>query len=276
MHRYSKRPIYRLLRFVALWIHALLPFLWPIRGLFRDLRYFSGPVLYWRDYVRFRAKNKDPRFPMSWVDSYPCLFDRYDLAGSKPRHYFHQDLWAAKKVRQSDVREHFDFGSRIDGFVAHCAAFCQITVLDIRQLPDLDENIRFKQGDITNLTSVPTGSLHSVSSLHVFEHLGLGRYGDPIGSDSLTRAVNELCRVLAPGGSLYFSVPIGIQRMEFNAQRVFAVNTVLEMFSSLKLVEFSAITDADALILNAAPDQFDQAEYSCGLFHFVRTGPPRC
>jgi hypothetical protein len=239
-----------------------------MRSVFSGFNYLRGLPLFLRDYVNYASRNQDPRFPLRSLDTFPCLFDRFDNAGIKPRHYFHQDLWGAKKVFRAGVQRHADFGSRIDGFVAHCASFCQITVYDIRPLQDLDENIRFKQANLTNLAEIPSGSLLSVSSLHVFEHIGLGRYGDPVGSSHLDKAASEITRVIAPGGDFYFSVPIGIQRLEFNSQRVFAVKTVLDMFSSFRLVEFSAVNDADDFIKNAALDAFENAEFSCGLFHF--------
>ena len=66
------------------------------------------------------------------------------------------------------------------------------------------------------------GSLESLSTLHAVEHFGLGRYGDPIHPDGWRRAAEALARVLAPGGRLYFSVPIGRERLVFNAHRVFS------------------------------------------------------
>jgi len=252
---------------MALWIHALLPFLWPMRNQL-GVRQIRGFILYWRDYFRFRRLPQDARFPLRWVNAFPCLVDRFETAGTKPRHYFHQDLWAAKKIFAAGRREHFDFGSRLDGFVAHCASFCVVHVLDIRPMKDPDPNIRFRQADLTDLRDIPPDSLPSISSLHVFEHIGLGRYGDPLGAQLLDQAVSEVTRVLAPGGDLYFSVPIGIQRLEFNGQRVFAAQTVIQLFANLELVEFSAINDQDDLILDADLRDFSESEYSCGLFHF--------
>ena len=271
MHRYSRRPTFRLARCFMLWVNGLMPFLWPARHLLRHFNFFKGLAFYWTDYFKFARQTPDPRFPLHFVDSHPSLFDRFEQSGVKPRHYFHQDLWAAQKVHTSGVTEHFDLGSRIDGFVAHCAVFCKIVVFDIRVLQPLTENIHFAQADITNLGGVASGSLSSLSSLHVFEHIGLGRYGDPVGPHFLELAIREVVRALAPGGNFYFAVPVGMQRLEFNAQRIFAVRTVLEMFHDLSLVEFSAITDADDLIRNADPSAFDDAEYSCGLFHFRKS-----
>lgn len=264
---YSKKKSKRILRCVLLWINGLFPFLWPVRHLL-GASYPRGIFEFWRDYFQFKKFSTDHRFPLKFIDTYPALFDRYTESGIKPRHYFHQDWWAARKVFESKVTEHFDLGSRIDGFVAHCAVFCQIHVFDIRPLQPLNENIDFIQSDISNLKTVKTASLHSLSSLHVFEHIGLGRYGDPLGDQNLELAVNEVKRVLASKANFYFSVPIGIQRLEFNSQRVFAPQTVLDMFKEFELVEFSVVNDKDDLIINAQPIDFNQAEYSCGLFHF--------
>lgn len=271
MQRYSRKISLRALRCILYWINGLFPFLWPMRNLFINFNYFRGISFFIRDYVRFYRLPEDPRFPLKSLDTNPCMFDRFDQSGGKPRHYFHQDWWAAKKVFAAKVSEHFDFGSRIDGFVAHCAVFCKVEVFDIRPLQPLNENIHFVQGDITNLKTVPSASIASLSSLHVFEHLGLGRYGDPLGPQMLDRAAAEVVRVLAPGANFYFSVPVGIQRLEFNAHRIFAVNTVLALFKSLALVEFSCIDDEDNLNLNANPHAYGDAEYSCGLFHFRKS-----
>ncbi len=53
-------------------------------------------------------------------------------------HYFHQDLWAAKKIFKRRPMTHVDIGSRVDGFVAHLLVFMPVTAVDIRYL---DSNI---------------------------------------------------------------------------------------------------------------------------------------
>ena len=55
--------------------------------------------------------------------------------------------------------------------------------------------------------------------------------------------MREFERVLRPGGKLYFSVPVGRERVEFNAHRVFAPRTVVSAFSKLALTSFSAVDD---------------------------------
>jgi SAM-dependent methyltransferase len=185
-------------------------------------------------------------------------------------HYFHQDLWAARKIRERSPSEHFDVGSRIDGFVAHVLTFMPVTVIDIRPMSEPIEGLGFIQADATDLSSIADASLESVSSLHAVEHFGLGRYGDTVDPTGASRAMAALSRVLKPGGRLYFSVPIGRERLCFNAQRIFSPDTVLRAFSDLELVSFAAVDDAGHLVVGSAPEDFREANYSCGLFEYTK------
>ena len=91
-----------------------------------------------------------------------------------------------------------------------------VTVVDIRPLKSSVDGLTFVQDDATELARFPTGSVHSLSSLHAAEHFGLGRYSDPIDPDACFKFMKALERVLAPNGRLYFSVPVagtsGVQR----------------------------------------------------------------
>ena len=55
--------------------------------------------------------------------SYPVLSDYDDWAGTMKGHYFHQDLYVAQKVFESETQRHVDVGSSISGFVSHVASF---------------------------------------------------------------------------------------------------------------------------------------------------------
>ena len=113
-------------------------------------------------------------------------------------------------------------------------------------------------------------SVDSVSTLHAAEHFGLGRYGDPIDPGPCFSFMTNLQRVLAENGRLYFSVPIGRERVDFNGHRVFAVATVLEVVSKLSLISFSFVDDHGNLHENADPVNLPEIEYGCGLFEFTR------
>jgi hypothetical protein len=83
-----------------------------------------------------------------------------------------------------------------------------------------------------------------------------------------------LQRVLAPGGRLYFSVPIGRERVEFNAHRVFALETILRTFEGLQLLSFSYVGDDGRLYADVDPQTFPVSEMACGLFEFTKRAAP--
>src|SRR5436190_19176355 len=188
-------------------------------------------------------RKADGRFPLTLSDLEPVLTDFAAEAGTARGHYFHQDLWAARRIFARRPRQHVDIGSRIDGFVAHVLTFMPVTVVDIRALESTVEGLTFVRGDMCRLDFFASGSVESVSCLHAIEHVGLGRYGDPVDARGWHVALRELARVLAPGGRLYLGTPIGRERLCFNSQRVFSPVTIIDVLSDLALVGFSAVDD---------------------------------
>ena len=210
-------------------------------------------------------------------DLVPCLKDRFEESGAASGHYFHQDLLVARRIHARAPQVHVDIGSRIDGFVAHVASFRPIEVLDFRALSAVIPNVSFKQCDIT--APLPAGleqSCDSLSCLHALEHFGLGRYGDPIDPQGHLVALSNLAAIVKPGGWFYLSVPIGPQRIEFNAHRVFSVAHLLELVSSKFDVQaVSYVDDHGDLHENAglAHDQINDSfgcRYGCGIVEMIR------
>ena len=62
-----------------------------------------------------------------------------------------------------------------------------------------------------DLNALPfaSSSLGSLSCMHVVEHIGLGRYGDPLDPRADLRAMSELSRVVSPGRELALRGPGG-------------------------------------------------------------------
>ena len=121
-------------------------------------------------------------FPLLRENLEPVLTDHKAQAGISRGHYFHQDLWAARRIFKRAPARHLDVGSRVDGFVAHVLTFMPVSVIDIRPLESDVDGLSFVRGDATRLTQAST-SVESLSSLHAVEHIGLGRYGDPLDPD---------------------------------------------------------------------------------------------
>jgi hypothetical protein len=239
-----------------------------VRRLARTIRLSPAFV---RDYRAFAARSRREQQPMPrWDDLFPVLADRDEASGVANGHYFHQDLWAARRIYAAKPTQHYDIGSRIDGFVSSLIVFQPVTVIDVRPLDIQMDNLRFVQADATDLAFLADGSVESISSLHALEHFGLGRYGDPLEPAAWRRAMAELVRVSAPGGRVYVSVPIGRPRVMFNAHRVFEPAEVLRALAGLELVSFSAVDDRGDLVADADPAAFGAADYSCGLFELTR------
>ena len=210
--------------------------------------------------TRFRLEDGEGRM----------LYDDGPSAQLDP-HYFRMDIWAAKKVIDQNPATHTDIGSRIDGFVAHLlSARVPVTVIDIRPPPIQIEGLTFVQADATTLDGFSDNSVESLSALHSLEHVGLGRYGDPIDPDGWEKALRSMARVLAPGGRLYFAVPVGRERVCFNAHRIFNPLTVECTLNMLTQMSFSVVDDAGQFHENVKSRDYHDLNYGCGMWEFVK------
>lgn len=220
---------------------------------------------YWRDWRAYSELHDSES--LACENAYPCLYDRIPTH-PLDTHYFYQDIWAFKAILASDALHHVDVGSRAI-LVGMLTAITNTIFVDIRPLNVSLENYQSQPGSIIALPFA-SNSVSSLSCLHVAEHIGLGRYGDLLDPLGTQKACRELSRVLAPDGSLYFSVPVGKPRVCFNAHRIHAPQQILDYFSDLELSGFSAVDDNGQFVLGADPTEFADARYACGLFHFTR------
>ena len=231
------------------------------------------------DFTRFKAARRGEEASIPLALDYPCLLDRHDAAGRASGHYFHQDLLVARRIFEQQPRWHIDVGSRIDGFVAHVACFREIEVIDIRPPSAAIPNVTFRQMDITNPDHCRLGAADSVSCLHALEHFGLGRFGDPIDPLGYQKGLDGLVNLLEPGGVLYLSVPIGRERIEFNAHRVFSMRRLLQLLKHLELCRFSYVDDLGALhsVQDAEQlplDTLDSLHFGLGIFELKKPNRP--
>jgi hypothetical protein len=229
--------------------------------------------LYWfiSDYRKFKAQNKsDLGFPITKL--FPIIHDKFDSSGILSGHYFHQDLHIAQDIFYKSPIKHVDIGSRTDGFVAHVASFREIEVFDIRPLESTVTNIKFIQSDFTNINPNLENYTDSISCLHAIEHFGLGRYNDTLDKDGHLKGLNAIYKTLKKEGIFYFSTPIGNQRIEFNAHRVFGIKYLLDLFENkYKILSFSYVDDKGDLYKNVELtstmiSQNLNCNYGCGIF----------
>ena len=246
-------------------------FMMPLVGVALPELYQSYK-LFKKDIQKYNQRNKT-NFAIQDEYLYPCLTDRFRQAGVTGL-YFWQDYWAAQLIIGCNPEEHYDIGSRIDGFIAHLSLFMKnIHLIDVRPFELSIPGVDFRQADATELEGIENESIYSISALCSLEHFGLGRYGDPIDPEACFKAMKSVERVLASGGNAYISVPIGYEHLEYNAHRVFFAKTVKDTFSGCELAEFST-TDGTCIEKNTPIGKYDDEKKSWGgrfgLFHFVK------
>ena len=216
-------------------------------------------------------KNKD--FSIS---KYLMIYENFLDSGYASGHYFHQDLLVANRIFNNKPKKHVDIGSRVDGFISHVASFRKIEVIDIRPQKAKINNVIFRQLDLMQLPENYINYTDSISSLHAIEHFGLGRYGDPIDVDGHNKGLDNIYRMLKKKGTFYFSVPIGPQRIEFNAHRVFSLQYLMKLFNGKYLiVNFSYVDDRGNLHSNVKLNEKSSVSnfgcsYGCGIFELKK------
>jgi SAM-dependent methyltransferase len=209
---------------------------------------------------------------VKWRERFPCLGEDTPTT-SFDQHYIYHTAWAARLLALIRPAEHIDISSSLY-FAVLVSAFIPIQFYDYRPVDLHLSGLATERADLLNLP-FPNQSIESLSCMHTVEHVGLGRYNDPIDPDGDLKAQVELQRVLAPGGSLLFVVPVGKPAIKFNAHRIYSYNQVLKAFPDLILQRFSLIPDMGGLIENADPDLIPKQQYGCGCFWFIRPGDRR-
>jgi len=223
-----------------------------------------GYVWYFVDLIKFKMLS--PKTKIKLFDLYPQLHDKTSMTRFDA-HYFYQQLWLFENVLKNKPKEHVDVGStyQMSGYLSKIVP---TTFIDIRPINAKLENLKVLDASILNLP-YEDNSLESVSCLHVIEHIGLGRYGDKVDPNGWKRACKELQRVLAKGGRLYISVPIGKPRVCFNAHRVFSPGDIVNIFDRLELREFGVVDDEGKYSGSVLYGDYKKANYSLGMFCFV-------
>lgn len=165
---------------------------------------------------------------------YPCLGDDLSTTPVDP-YYFYQDTWAARKVFEHRPQSLVDIGSTVL-YAGIVSQFVPTKFVDIRP-PNLSmPGFEVVHGSVLSLP-FSDNSQEFVTSLCVVEHIGLGRYGDPIMPDGTRKACAELNRILSPGGSLILSVPLGPPCIAFNAHRIFSKDQFLSYFHNYQVLD---------------------------------------
>jgi hypothetical protein len=208
----------------------------------RTIAYLPG---YFSQLKRYRTLELARVGRISRLRLYPCL---EDAKASQPVNgfYFYQDCWAARQVFREKPAYVVDVGSTVL-LVGILSQFTPCISVDIRPMEAELAGLSTRAGSVLQLPFVDN-EVPCLTTMCVLEHIGLGRYGDPLDPLGTEKAIDEIKRVIAPGGTAVYSVPIGQYRTEFNACRRFAYQHAASFFVDWDIV--------DSCILTPAPEQF--------------------
>jgi hypothetical protein len=164
--------------------------------------------------------------------SVPLVYgrDRIDevcamVAGGQLGTYGGIDAWLHEALERHPLagRRVAVMGSADQGFGPWYECVClhhggRPTTIDYNPIRFDDPRVRFMGAPVEPGSCEPFDAALSISS---FEHDGLGRYGDPIDPDADLTAMRRTKELVRPGGLLYLAVPIGVDKVVFNAHRIY-------------------------------------------------------
>jgi SAM-dependent methyltransferase len=233
-----------------------------------QIKKWEGPIEFMIQFKNFKkSSQRVPRFQMFWKERYPILGEKTTQTNFDT-HYIYHPAWAARILAQVRPSLHIDISSSLH-FCTMLSAFIPVQFYDYRPAKLRLSGLESNHGDLMHLP-FSENSIESLSCMHVVEHIGLGRYGDPLDPDGDLKAIAELKRVLRKGGSLIFVVPVGQPKIRFNAHRIYSYEQIISYFPGFQIEQFALIDDLGELRINAEPGDVARQKYGCGCWHFVK------
>ena len=237
----------------------------------KPVRHIQAYFIFLADYKNFKNKSgAGSRFKIKYTDTLPQLYDKTSVTPFDA-HYIYHPAWAARIVKQLNPEFHVDISSTLT-FCSILSTFIPVHFYDYRPANLKLSNLKSEAADLMALP-FQTNSINSLSCMHTVEHIGLGRYGEPLDPEGDLKAIKELKRVTARGGSLLFVTPIGKPKLAYNAHRIYSYAQIISYFEGFELKEFSLVPDdgqKEGLIKNSNKEIADKQNYGCGCFWFVK------
>jgi hypothetical protein len=199
---------------------------------------------YFRQLVAYRTMERDRFGRVEALRFYPCLAD---MRHTQPvGFYFYQDCWAAKQVFRDKPAFVVDVGSTVL-LAGILSQFVPCISVDLRPIVANLDGLTTLPGNVLDLPFADN-EVPCLTTMCVLEHIGLGRYGDPLNPNGTSDAATEIARVIAPGGIVVYSVPVGREVLEFNGHRRFRYEQARSLFRNWHLVDACILTPAPAAV----------------------------
>jgi hypothetical protein len=237
----------------------------------------------WYTYRKINREIVDDRFTTNIKDIFPVGGENTAYT-SFDRHYVYHTAWATRVVKEIKIESpsgkafrHTDISSSLY-FSALLSTFIPVDFYDYRPADLRLDGLTTSSADLMALP-FEDKSVESISCLHTIEHIGLGRYGDVIDPQGDIKAIKELMRVVALHGSLIIALPVGRQRIEFNAHRIYNPSYIKDLVcqsGDFELKEYAFIPETDkegGIERDTSLVKGRNSEYACGCFWFVRKEP---
>jgi SAM-dependent methyltransferase len=110
------------------------------------------------------------------------------------------------------------------------------TVFEVRSTEIDHPQVQVRVEDLTYAQDVrPDFDL--VTCLSTIEHVGLGRYGDPLDPWGDVKLAGNLRRLLRPGGIMLLSFPVGIGSVVYNGHRIYSRLRREMLFGDLRVID---------------------------------------
>lgn len=137
----------------------------------------------------------------------------------------------------------------------------KVTGIDLRDYPLFHPNFKFLKGDFTQIQF--DHQFDMITCISVFEHVGLGAYGE-IKSESIVLAfANKIIECLNHNGNLIITVPLYSYKKDF--QRNIKYEDILRYFRKLELVESVFFKEMNGIFVKPS-EQNQEPMAACFIF----------
>lgn len=180
-------------------------------------------------------------------------------------------------VPERGLRRGADIGCETGAFPAMqiAAGVESCTIFEVRQTAANHERVEVRVQNLTDAKDVQP-EFDLITCLSTIEHIGLGRYGDPIDPWGDVKMAANLRQLLRPGGILLMSFPTGPGRVVFNKNRIYTSYRRATLFGDL--VQLQKVPDVSLVqrLRNRVGALVTRASYaSQPIYVLVKPASPR-